>query len=138
MAHNEQTEANLSWIPPKERCLKEVFWRRVIGEQRHSELTQSDFCRRHGIVPARYFWWKRRLALRERADESSATEAPPANHRHQPASLVAVRIRPSPLVGCDGLKESGFEIALADGRVIKVPQQFDGQALERLLGILER
>ena len=40
---------------------KRRFWRHHIEDWRSSDLTQVDYCRRHGLVLHRFTYWKQKL-----------------------------------------------------------------------------
>jgi len=74
-----------------------------------SGLLVTDFAAREGIDPQRLYGWRRRLT-RTRAPE-----------------FVELRSGPA----------ARMEIELSSGRVVRIPESFDPDALRRLLDVLE-
>lgn len=86
-------------------------------EQSGLELTA--FAIREGLDPQRLSRWRRRLAA-----------SPPVFEEVTVREVIAADTAP---------REEGerFEIVLASGRVVRVPESFDAGALRRLLAIVE-
>jgi transposase-like protein len=74
------------------------------------------FATEHGLDPQRLYLWRRRLGEAERTTFQELMVRAPAR-----------------VADAEG---SAFEIVLASGEVVRVPQSFDGAALTRLLEIL--
>lgn len=87
-------------------------WERLVARWRASGLTRQAFARREKIVPTTFSWWVCRL-------------------RRKSPTLVPVR-----LVGAVG-EGADLRVELGCGRTIHVPSSFDGDALKRLLALLE-
>jgi hypothetical protein len=100
------------------------------------------FCRQEGLQESAFFFWRRKLALRNAADATSpsplprcrtrktsppAKQAPPAA-RFLPIEVVAER---------DPRMSVGVEIVLGSGRVVRVLPRFDRQTLANVLAVLE-
>jgi len=51
----------LGFGPPVERQARREWWRRQIQRQQKSQMTVAEFCRRHGIQPVTFYYWKRRF-----------------------------------------------------------------------------
>jgi transposase-like protein len=84
--------------PPSNRHARRQWWRRRIEQQAGSRLTVADFCQRHGINPAKFYWWRKRLL--ESADGSAGAEQRPGPLQpSQNATFVPVSIRGSSPVG---------------------------------------
>lgn len=92
-------------------------WESLVREWRASGLTQREFGKRKGIAPATLSWWSCKVGGAARAKA--------------PAFL------PVTVVG-GAEAGSGFRLDLGDGRTLHVPDSFDGDALRRLLEVLER
>ena len=83
-----------------------------------SGLSTAAFVRAHGMAP-----WKLYNALRAQARRQSKGR--------KAAALIPVRVQdPAPK------REASFELVLAGGHRVLVPEDFDAVALRRLLGTL--
>lgn len=89
----------------------------LVTSWRRGEGTQAEIAARAGMPTPTFAWWCQRLA------GSSAASG----------RFVAVDVEPE--VGARALS---FEVVLAGGRCVRVPSGFDGDALLRLLSVLER
>lgn len=101
-----------------------VEWAERVERWERSGLSAEKFARREGYKPKQLYWWRWKL----RADRpshpspSSLTEAP----RFLPVHVVtdASAVAPEPI-----------EIALPNGRVVRVRPGFDPATLERVLAL---
>lgn len=145
---------------------REREWRRILDRWRKSGATCRAFCRREALDENSFYHWKREVRLRDerrRAARPSPRRSRPLKPKpllHGPTKMlrettedlrteaVAVPERPvrsaptGPLHGFRPVRVTGafpspFEIALSDGRLLRVPPDFDAAALTRLLPILE-
>jgi transposase-like protein len=95
----------------------------ALAAQEQSGLTLRAFATREGLEAQRLERWRRRLA----EDAAPAFEEVPRPEvvadTHRGAALTARRDR--------------FEIVLQGGRVVRVPEVFDANALLRLLEIVD-
>ena len=56
----------------KERSAsKEQFWRTMVRQWRQSGLSVRAFCRRHGLLEPNFFAWRRTLAERDAAPDTT-------------------------------------------------------------------
>jgi transposase len=94
-------------------------WRRRVERWARSGQTAAEFAAAGGFHPKTLRYWRYKLR-RERAATPAVVTLP----------LVEVMSAPA---GAD----LRFEIELAGGRRLRVPATFDGDALRRLLAILE-
>lgn len=92
----------------------------MVARWKTSGESAAEFASRVGTGPATLYRWRREL---RRATTAKALEL-------TPAKLVEVQ----PLVGA---MDDRFEVRLSDGRRVGVPPSFDGDALGRLLRVLE-
>ena len=113
---------------------REDYWRGIVGRQRRSGLTHSDFCRSESISANSYFWWKRELRNRdEKRRRTSARGAKSRARENDTSSLVEVMVTtPWP-----SANTPVFEVVLSNHRVVRVPAEFDAESLKRLLSVLE-
>jgi transposase-like protein len=112
---------------------KERFWRRMVRRWRCSGLSVRAFCAEHGLTEPSFYSWRRSLAERDQQGDQRATASAGTvgNEGAQPQPLfVPLRVVP---------EAAGrvFEVALGQGRVVRVPAQFDPAALRQLLAVLE-
>ena len=102
-----------------------TYWRGVIKEWEGSGLTQLEFCQRNDESIASFRWW--RWQLRKRDQQSRLP-------RLLPVAVVEDNGTPEgPNNGVGGI----FEVLLPRGTVIRIPQDFEPEALLRLIRVLE-
>jgi transposase-like protein len=95
--------------------------REVLAAVERSAQPVSEFAAQHGLDPQRLYVWRRRLRA------SSANAEPTTFHELTVAGSRLGRAF-----------ETGFEVMLASGAVVRVPAPFDAEALALLLQILSR
>ena len=96
----------------------EARWRALVRDQESSGRSVKEFAEARGLSAATLYWW--RSALSRRAGSSRPR-------------LAEVRV-----LGSDtGRDSQPFELALPRGRYLRVPRDFDGESLSRLLRVLE-
>jgi transposase len=100
------------------------YWRRWLVRWNRSGLTQTEFCRRHGLKLANFAWWKRRLTLRIGAGTSRSEARSASAAKFVEVALPAERA-------------SGYEVVLSGGRVVRVPDEFDAESVSRLISAVE-
>jgi len=99
--------------------------RLVLDAQVKSGQTIGQFAREHGLVAQRLSWWKTRL-------DQPAEAAEAARPAFLPVRLVGST---EPSKASRG--PSGLEVVVGRGRVIRVGDDFDAAALQRLVRALE-
>lgn len=101
-----------------------VEWAERVARWERSGLSAEKFARREGYQPKQLYWWRWKLRADRpsRRSPSSLTEAP----RFLPVHVVtdASVVTPEPI-----------EIALPNGRVVRVRPGFDPATLERVLAL---
>lgn len=82
--------------------MKELFWRKALIRQIESGLSQSSFCKQEGLNANSFSWWKREIAVRDRA----ATEGPALDETplFVPVTSVSV-VSPGPQVASSAIAE---------------------------------
>jgi hypothetical protein len=116
-----------------EKDCREAYWRRVLSDASGSGLTPTAYCRRHGIPPPNFFYWKGEIARRDRRASSIPTREG-IRHGSTPVALIPVRVTaPETERGTQG----PIEIVLRGGRVVRVESGFDEDTLRRVIAILE-
>ena len=118
---------------------KERAWRRTIAEQARSGLSIAAFCRREGLTPHTFRWWRQELARRDRRRRDSTCEEGPAPSLSTELTLrpafLPVRVVPdSPEPAAE---MAGIEIVLPAGPTVRVARGFDPPTLDAVLSILE-
>ena len=102
--------------------------RELVEQWRDSGLSQSEFCRRHGLGTSSFSRWKTRLLAEDLSSAVSVSMAGSA-----PEGFIAVRL----LAGAPQPLGPGFEVTLQCGRKVRLEPGFDGEGLKRLLLVLE-
>ena len=123
------------------RCdLARRQWQTAIERWQSSGQSVRAFCRQGGLKESAFFFWRRELALQDRAD---ATSSPSPSCKQKTSSPVeptgaAARFLPVQVVaGHDPRRAGDIEIVLVSGRAVRVPPQFDRQTLADVLTVLE-
>ena len=98
-------------------------WARRVERWKASGLTAAAFARRDGCNAGSLSWWSWRL----KAGDRDATPSPPEAISPMTFVELATPIPREPI-----------EIVLPSGARVRVPADFDGPALERILRALER
>jgi hypothetical protein len=91
----------LGFGPPADRQARREWWRRQVQRQQESQMTVAAFCRRHGIQPVTFYYWKRRFQdsaaasdtsfpMREPQAKPLTRGVPPADAPFIPVSIVDV------------------------------------------------
>ena len=113
-------------------------WRQRIKRHRASGLSIAEFCRRENVPRQGFHVWKRKLRPTKSARRGSVRAARPPRPRSgqaiatpprrplQAAAKAAVPLRPAeflqlPLTAAQG--SPWIELALADGAILRLPQQ---------------
>ena len=100
---------------------KEPFWRRELNAWQSSGLSQAEYQRTHGLTKNAFTYWKLKLL----GSNGAA------------ATFVAVprrALRAGAQLGGMG----GIRLRVAGGYVVEVTAEFEAEALEKLLTVLER
>lgn len=101
-------------------------WRKRIEGQQQSGLRVAEFCRREGVSPATFYLWRRKLqaprppqAKKAPARQKKIAQTSRAgNSPTTPPSLPFVQL-PLP----SGAACPWIEVVLAEGTVVRIPQQ---------------
>ncbi len=103
-------------------------WRQRLKRQRESGLSISEFCRQENLSPHTFYLWRRKLRPATRG-ASTAQRAHPAHGEsvaRRGAAGSAALPRPTgflQLPMTPGPQSPWIELSLADGTVVRVPQQ---------------
>jgi transposase len=117
--------------------VKEQFWRRTIADQARSGLSVRAFCKREGLEPWNFHWWRLALARRDR-------EVPPARTVRRP-NLMAELTVPSAFLPVRVVQDAigppaattPIEIVLPAGPTVRITKGFDPMTLDAVLSVLE-
>jgi len=109
------------------RLKQSCYWREqdgraVIEAWRRSGLPLATFARQHGLGATRVRWWRNRL-------DERAPQPPSAPVGLIPVTVVGTSIAVT--------KPPTMEIVLASGHVVRVRDDFNAEALVKLVRVLE-
>ncbi len=102
------------------------YWGRKISSLKSSGLNRAEFCRRRGLNYNTLTYWIRRLA--DDAGTDNGRERLSSKSKTLP--FIEVPISTS-------VSNSSYEIVLGAGRSIRVSEDFNEQALSRLIRVVE-
>lgn len=114
---------------------REIEWRRTLERWKQSGLSGRAFCHREGLPEPSFYGWKRRLRILDERPtgppprRSTVRRRDSGNDSDSKVRLLPVRVT-APV--------SGFELALPGGRTLRIPTDFNPDALARLLAVLEK
>ncbi len=89
---------------------REQRWRKHLEAWQRSAWSQAAYCRRHGLTPADFSWWKHELARRDQAAQS----APATTAACTPFVPVAITADSATL------PDMVCEVVLRNGRRLRV------------------
>ena len=99
-------------------------WARRVARWTKSGLARDAFARREGVKATTLAWWRWRLGSAAPATATALVKRDVAFVEVEPLVVEAAHER--------------IEVALANGRVVRVPSAFDDSALCRVLAAAER
>src|SRR5262249_11073851 len=118
---------------------KEWYWRRVLRQWRRSGQTVRSYCLEHVLSEPLVYAWRR--TVRERDEQAGQSPC----SRGQAKAQAKARAGPCPGDGFPAFvpvmitaATPSLEVALANGRVVRVPAGFDPATLRQLLAILDQ
>jgi len=114
------------------------YWADQLAGWKRSGLSQAEFCRQKGIKPWTFNWWKRQLLARQQSKGGKRSSSPRRRSSKLPSkqargsanSFVEVKMT-------DGALSTGYEVVLSNGRVIRLGQAFNAEAVTRLIAAVE-
>jgi transposase len=108
-------------------------WAKRIERWRDSGLTAKEFAAETGLKASTLSYWKWRLKSEGKpAPRSTGLAKTTARKQPQGQGLSFVEVAPS------AIGTSSFEVELTQGVVVRVPMDFDAEAFDRLLVVLEQ
>jgi transposase-like protein len=111
-------------------------WRKIIDAQRSSGLAVAAYCRKQGINPCSFYYWRRRLSSTLRFDSTELAEVRPEGRsptRSEAAATAGFVELRNPVCAVD----EGIEIDLAGGRRLRVRRGYDRDLLIEVIRVLE-
>ena len=124
---------------PEDSQPRSEYWRDQSEDWEISGLTQADFCSERGLSLPAFRWWRWKLKQEDRGSTSSVAPEEGSGLRLVPVRIVDAEARsPTPLSHSrPAAPAAAFEVLLTSGTAIRVPEDFDADALSRLLRTLE-
>ena len=126
---------------PEESQPRSEYWRAQSVAWQTSGMTQADFCEEHELSLPALRWWRWKL---KREDGESEPSTAPEKDSGRAMRLVPVRVvdpephHPTPSsCSTSAVPPLAFEVVLESGATIRMPRDFDAEALSRLLRTLE-
>jgi hypothetical protein len=115
------------------------YWRDRSEDWESSGQTQADFCAERGLSLPAFRWWRWKLKQEGSGSTSSLVREEGNGMRLVPVRVVDAKAQsPTPVSSSvSGPPASAFEVLLESGTCIRVPGDFDAEALSRLLRTLE-
>ena len=105
-------------------------WQGWLSRWEGSGLTQAEFCRRHGLKAVNFAWWKRTLS--NQAQGVALGRAGGQGRRRSKGALPEFVE-----VAMPSAADGKYEIVLARGPVLRLPRDFDSDAVSRLIAAVE-
>lgn len=122
---------------PEESQPRSEYWRDRSEDWESSGQTQADFCAERGLSLPAFRWWRWKLKQEGSGSTRSRVREEGGGMRLVPVRVVAAKAQSPTSVPCSVPPASAFEVLLESGTCIRVPGDFDAEALSRLLRTLE-
>ena len=119
---------------------RRAHWRALLKAQRQSGLSLAAFCRQRGVPQGTLSFWKWKLTHEAAAD---AGRGAPTRRRIRPPAFVPLQLAARPGAPRQDAAEApraepgAVEIALANGRLVRVRGPVDLPALAAVLRTVE-
>jgi transposase len=97
---------------------KEQYWRKILARWQTSGLTVRAYCEAHSLSQPSFYWWRREIQRRDRAQ----------------TQFLPVRVVAEAVVSDND--SSAIEVVLSNGHCLRVRPGFDRATLVRLLDVL--
>ena len=98
---------------------REQRWVKYVAAWRQSGMSQAEYCRRHGLAPADFSWWKHQLIRREKKKV-----------RHEAPVFVPVQVTNS-------AGEAAYEVVLRNGRCLRMGRGIEPEQAAKMVCALE-
>ena len=102
------------------------FWQHHVDEYLHGELTLREYCNHHQLNRSTFGYWRRQVGEQARRSVPKPSV--------QIVRLDVVEVGES----AAARNATPFELVLGNGRLVRVPVDFDAAALERLVSVVEK
>ena len=109
----------MNTIPVEDRGSRRRFWERHVESWRLSNLSQAQYCRRHGLSPQSFSYWKNRIEL-----------SSPMSHALVELPLCSFSEKTTPE------SSAGITIRVGECYRVEISRGFDADALERVLRVV--
>jgi len=103
------------------------FWRELIADWERSGQTQAAFCQARGVKQGTLAWWRRQL---RRASAGATSPREPVGRGKRAAGFIEMPLTAFPA-------RPAYEIVLSGGRIVRVPEHFEAEAVSRLVRAVE-
>jgi hypothetical protein len=117
--------------------VKEQFWRRTIADQGQSDLAVQVYCRRKGLNPGTFRFWREELTRRDAEVMSARPDERPASSAERARTSAFLPVHVVPDAPTPVAVASPIEIILPSGPIVRVTRGFDPHALDAVLTMLE-
>jgi hypothetical protein len=109
---------------------REARWRAHVEAWRRAGGSQADYCRRRGLAPADFSWWKHELARRDRLKAAQAT----------PPTFVPVALKRAAACGDRPCHDESCHclLVLKNGRRLSIGPDVSAQRVAELAAALEK
>jgi len=111
------------------------YWRGMVGAWEKSGMTQRAFCEGEGISLSAFCWWRRRFK-KERRESGPANGGRTRNREDVQSSSIFLPVGIQSAL-CDRPGEGVIEVALTNGRCLRVPRDMEAATLAGLARALE-
>ncbi len=105
------------------------YWQRHLDRWERSGLSQTAFCRRHGLKAVTFGWWKRKLATGRTHNRRRVPDAGRASSVAHRTDFVEVAITSAGM--------AGYEVVLSGGVVLRLSADFDPDRVSQLIAVVE-
>ena len=136
MAKSGVGERQAAWEQRQQE--REARWRGHLRAWQRGGGSQAEYCRRHGLLPADFSYWKHELARRDRRNGESAGKAELLGAgalTQAKAPFVPVMLKPEKMLG--GAAEYDCELVLANGRRLRIGPAVTVERVIELAAALE-
>ena len=110
-------------VKTKKKTSRAAYWRKHISQWSKSDLSQAEYCRQNKLSTAAFHWWKGQFRKKSKAQKKPSTST----------QFVEVHS----ITPAHGSRGETYEIALSQGRAIRVGRDFDSDVIRRLIAAVE-
>lgn len=110
-------------------------WSERVKRWKRSGLSAAEFAQREGLKAPQLYWWTWKLGASEPAPAPDEPRFLPVRVVGSPAAVPSRPEATLVTTSASGSAVGVIEIALPNGRLVRVPPGFDPATLERVLSI---